>query len=840
MPDSPITAARLLGVLTLALVPLMSGARAQAVPPSPPTASRAPSVADSPFAHLEVSLAALPPSLHRRAVQFLERERERDDEVWLDVHLAPKALPMTRPGDSGPTYYEFRLVDADDHPRGYFVLATAEHDHPVPLSVDAGAPRSSLLATRATQGRARRVHFLSPVAWLAEGEDGERVASVGGLPPRVESIDPAWRSTSERDRLSRTELAPGAGSPDARLTTKLPKHAAQLGQWRSWEQLRDEYASNYAQAHAIMRLNAADEWESLRAAERQAQGLQSGWFREVPLLARGEATVTVHGAGRQWVRVEQYDRKLEGDAVAAVFVEEITTPGVFPVDLQIRYADGTSETQHFAVTRRIPRAAMGTESELASARDSEISQATSVLASPATSGTSPGGGSECDKVVLRGIHGTFLHATNGGGSTLRGRGRWVGGWEVFRLDAVGTGVYTLRASDGSYVQAAFDGGSGIAADGKTANGFTRLRRHNAAGGSVEFRTFYKHQPIHVSDDGSVTAQRDPKDGRRNQLQQEYCSPSLVQSKWAGATSGLAALHHVRKYSQLKGGQHPNRAPCASGCGATAWAMLFGWADHMAASGSATWSDYKGLYLRDGAKSGPDAHAPEFMWTDTPTWLLADREDAHLRAGVGNITEELRGYLGDWGASGCSLDGSRFTAPHIMAQARAYVTARNLDLGLTAAYDGAGFMTHAGKTSALRQIDEHDRPVAIGIGWFSHYPLAFGWHSARYAMWDPGSGRWASPRVEQRFVVHMGWGQLSAATVPYDSWFAGYIMPNDGAKSGDDKSSTGKSGKSKTRAGRRLGRRRAGGKSVPAPKQPKKKKGKPLPPAPGAPQLNGGH
>jgi hypothetical protein len=256
---------------------------------------------------------------------------------------------------------------------------------------------------------------------------------------------------------------------------------------------------------------------------------------------------------------------------------------------------------------------------------------------------------------------------------------------------------------------------------------------------------------------------------------EYCEPERIASAWAG-NDPIDAWRKVRKYDQLKGSQKPNKAPCASGCGATVWAAIFGWGDHMAKLGDDRWSASGGLYRRDGAKTGPDDGAPEWIWTDMPARLTSSRADAKLHKGVGNIIEEIRSYLDDWGAAGCTTTGSRFTLPHIMAQAYTYIKTRGVPATLTAQYDGAGIMTNAGKLNARRPIKDHKQVVGIGIGYFSHYPVAFGWEDARFAAWDPSTNRWASRTRHARFVVHMAWPEAGAANVPYDSWFAGYVTP----------------------------------------------------------------
>jgi hypothetical protein len=768
-----------LALTTLALAsapPAAAGDAAHdaAVGPAP---TRAIAMQGPSLAHLEVSLDSLAVALHRRAVDFVERERDRASSPWVGARIADRVLPMVRPGDVEPTYYEVRVEGGDGTPLGYFVLATAEHDHSVPVAVDEGPSRSRQLEDSLPAGAVvGRVNFFNAVSQVAEGADGGWLAGLGGFPVKVEALG----------------------------TTQ-----AELGSWGSWDELRSGYRENYRQPHEIMRRNAADDWEDLRRGKELAEGLQPGWFREIPILDRGGATFRVEGSGRDLVRVERYERVLEGDEVISVFVDPFELQGVHPLDVHLDYADGTTEVTHLAITRRVPGVDHAANLNLGG-----------LLAAPAGSGTSSGSNVECSKVVVRSSWDTYLFARDGGGSTLEAKGGWIGGWEIFRLDLFKKDVVALRATNGKYVRAAYDGGSEIRVDGDSINGFTRFRRENLGNGAVELRTFYKHLPLRAHSNGGVDAGPDGDERKRNRLFVEYCSPNRITAHWAGASDPISAMKKVRKYDQLDGKQGPNKAPCASGCGATVWAMVFGWADHMAANNHAEWRDYGRLYTRDGDPTKGDVGAPEFMWTDMPNNVVSSRDSSKLEAGVGNIVEEIRSYMNDWGAAGCTMTGSRFTAPQIMAQSRQYLTRRGIDMGLNADYDGLAIMTAAGKANVLSQIRDHDRVTAIGIDWFGHYPLAYGYEHARFAAWDAGTGSWAAITDHHRFVVNMGWGKYGSANVPYDSWFAGYVSPRVSDKSDGSKSGTGgkagatsKSGPRK-RAGKGRSSRRSGGIRLP--------------------------
>lgn len=67
----------------------------------------------------------------------------------------------------------------------------------------------------------------------------------------------------------------------------------------------------------------------------------------------------------------------------------------------------------------------------------------------------------------------------------------------------------------------------------------------------------------------------------------------------------------RAYGQIPKGQSPNTSKCVSGCGATAWGMLFGWADYMASKSGSGWEHRWGLYRENGG-TGNNVVAPKTM------------------------------------------------------------------------------------------------------------------------------------------------------------------------------------------------------------------------------------
>lgn len=220
--------------------------------------------------------------------------------------------------------------------------------------------------------------------------------------------------------------------------------------------------------------------------------------------------------------------------------------------------------------------------------------------------------------------------------------------------------------------------------------------------------------------------------------------------WAGNATDQ------RYYSQMNAGSAPNTSGCYSGCGATAWAMLFGWADNQAALNRAPWTPRKGLYRENGGY-GADVVAPSSM-------------DAGVRA----MTWEIRNRIGTF----CAF-GSGATFPWDMGNAAGYLAGRS-GTGLRTDYNVLGIHTD-GLRERARDSIIRGTPAIIGTGWLSHYPLAYGyaWRSREVRSCvgpDFGFNCWTSTEYSRWFYVNQGWGGSGNGWVSAGTWFAGQIFP----------------------------------------------------------------
>lgn len=216
--------------------------------------------------------------------------------------------------------------------------------------------------------------------------------------------------------------------------------------------------------------------------------------------------------------------------------------------------------------------------------------------------------------------------------------------------------------------------------------------------------------------------------------------------WAGSHSDQ------RLYSQISAHTGPNPTGCPSGCGGTAWAMLFGWADHQAALGNPGWVGRNGIYRVNGGY-GADADAPLFMDT-----------------GVQNMTWEIHNRIGTW----CAF-GNGPTFPWDMSGASGYLAGRSYTR-LWTHYNVFGIHEDRLREYARDSIIYRHTPAIIGTGWLNHYPLAYGYAWRSRTVSCAWYEFWCSTKTEynRAFYVNQGWGGSGNGWVSAGTWFAGEI------------------------------------------------------------------
>jgi hypothetical protein len=230
-------------------------------------------------------------------------------------------------------------------------------------------------------------------------------------------------------------------------------------------------------------------------------------------------------------------------------------------------------------------------------------------------------------------------------------------------------------------------------------------------------------------------------------------------KWYGFGNGpwgpwytSWAAHHndQRLYDQIAKNTGVNTSNCWSGCGATAWAMLFGWGDHRAGEQDPTWLGRFGLYRENGGY-GLDARAPLYQ-----------------NAGINNMMWEIRNDINTF-----CLFGNGATLPSTMWKASFYLSGRTY-ASISTNYNAFGFGLPWLRNAARDSIVDRDVPVIIGTGFLSHYPLAYGYQERSRKV---NLGFWQATDYDRQFYVNMGWGGSSNQWVAAHTWFVGQLYPN---------------------------------------------------------------
>ncbi len=196
----------------------------------------------------------------------------------------------------------------------------------------------------------------------------------------------------------------------------------------------------------------------------------------------------------------------------------------------------------------------------------------------------------------------------------------------------------------------------------------------------------------------------------------------------------------------------NHNGCMVGCGPVAWTMLFCWADRQAGTGNAYWAPRWGLYRTNGGK-GSDVVAP-----------------INQDAGVENVIKEINGYVGTF----CWF-GQGATTPWSMGDARKYFTGRT-GTSLSTHYNIMGISESGLRKKARNSIRDRKTPAVIGIGWLTHYPMAYGYAWRKRTIRRCFIFCWDETVYDRWFYVNNGAGGAGNGWVSASTWFAGQIYP----------------------------------------------------------------
>jgi hypothetical protein len=183
---------------------------------------------------------------------------------------------------------------------------------------------------------------------------------------------------------------------------------------------------------------------------------------------------------------------------------------------------------------------------------------------------------------------------------------------------------------------------------------------------------------------------------------------------------------VPSYSQLSPGEGANDTSCASGCGPTAWATVFGWASRRADANA----------TEDGAFAGLLSNAPMTM---TP-------EIGQLSMDINHVVKTI--CVGDEGA----------TTPWGMGEVKTWVASHAPGVTVEQRYNFLMTPDPGVRDVTIDALCD-GRPAIIGIGTLfggdGHYPIAKGYSNGK-------------------FELEMGWGGDGNGWYDATTWYMGTI------------------------------------------------------------------
>lgn len=176
---------------------------------------------------------------------------------WSQAELVPYAIALFRPDIDGPAYYELKVVRGSDSV-GFIVVATGDHDTPVPEFTTSGTTKVEQLVARAKYG-IRTLYRLDSAVLVGEDASGEIIEASSPLIPIVPASD---------------QLRDG---PIA------------MGPWSGWQGLKRDFKRGFIRDIDALRAHSIEQWRALGEL-----GATTGHDRSA--IARTWTNVTDQGA----------------------------------------------------------------------------------------------------------------------------------------------------------------------------------------------------------------------------------------------------------------------------------------------------------------------------------------------------------------------------------------------------------------------------------------------------------------------------------------------------------------------------------------------------------------
>ena len=264
-----------------------------------------------------IQMSEVPQAIRRRAARLVEDVRGKP-VTWSDgASLGGFAHPVERPDVEDVAYYEL-AVD----PTGFVICATDEHDAPIPHYNTDQATLGERLAERG-DGDLERLVWVDRLRYVAENEDGQKMAAYGNQVPKIEGLDALLDADEEGVRSVRYGPPPTVGDvPDGEVdegyepvllesaNDRAPPEEASIETWDSYRALLDGYEDTYGPLLDDLADRASDAWETMG----ETRSIPPGTAHREPILG-DQRVEDVDGPTVGDLFVERHAREAAHDAL---------------------------------------------------------------------------------------------------------------------------------------------------------------------------------------------------------------------------------------------------------------------------------------------------------------------------------------------------------------------------------------------------------------------------------------------------------------------------------------------------------------------------------------------
>ncbi len=291
------------------------------------------------------------------AMSSVDEKREGRNDAW----LGEEAIPFYRPDLEGVAYYEFPVFE-EREPVGYIMVSNGRHDHPVVNWNADGPPRSMVLDKLARENGEEvfRLYRLDDLYYVAEGRNGDKIASLGnplvevqGFEPEVLEYEGTYMAFTEFEGEVETEKLDDEDYKEndfkRRLVTEGESDPFEFkyADWPSWEEMKKDYGRAFKYQLKLLEDDAEKDWEIEDLVAEFGEGLHRGDRYPVPALYPLKDKVNVPEGAERYVSFDLEER--EG-APPILWIDVNDVPEEeFVFDLAFEYANGLNETLRFAL-----------------------------------------------------------------------------------------------------------------------------------------------------------------------------------------------------------------------------------------------------------------------------------------------------------------------------------------------------------------------------------------------------------------------------------------------------------------------------------------------------------